>query len=227
MDQVTYYLAKLVYSFGSASSVQALCQALVRVPRALVGTALAALSTVAALATLSFSLGSVVHNTDVVYYSLAKPATTGRVVRQTEVAHFGTKVSNAFGIEHHVAKEFADWILEASERQELAPELLASLVVTESSFRKSVRSNVGAVGPTQIRPDFWGEFCGDHELTDPELNVYCGAQVLSHMLERCDGDHDCALAAYNIGPYGDREDAARRYLNKIDRYLTSLEKQAL
>ena len=109
----------------------------------------------------------------------------------------------------------------------IAPELLASLVVTESSFRKSVRSNVGAVGPTQVRPDYWGNFCGASDLTDPEQNVYCGAQVLSHLLERCDGDQACALAAYNVGPYAKREAAARRYLNKIDRYLTTLENAAL
>ncbi len=178
------------------------------------------------LLTVSFTISNVIANKKVVEYALAKPATVGRLMRQTEVAHFGNKVSNAFGISDQVAEEFADWIIEASERQELAPELLASLVLTESSFRKSVRSNVGAVGPAQIRPDYWGDFCGDSELTDPEINVYCGAQVLSHLLERCDGDQGCALAAYNVGPYADRQAAAERYLKKIDRYLTSLEKQA-
>jgi hypothetical protein len=159
--------------------------------------------------------------------SLAKPAAVGRTVRPHQVARFGGKVSHAFGIRSDVAVEFADWILEASERQGLKPELLASLVLTESTFRKDVRSNVGAIGPTQIRPDYWGGFCGDSELTDPEQNVYCGAQVLSHMLERCSGDHACALSAYNVGPYAKRDRAAKRYVAKIDRYLNSLENTPL
>ena len=180
------------------------------------------------LAGLSFSIGEVIVQNDYRTIVLAKPAAPARVIRQTQVASFGTKVSSAFGVNAHVAHEFADWILEASERSEIAPELLASLVVTESSFRKQARSNVGAIGPAQIRPDYWGEFCGDaKELSDPEQNVYCGAQVLSHLLERCDGDQTCALAAYNVGPYANRPRAADRYLEKIDRYLSTLEGQSL
>lgn len=179
--------------------------------------------TVGLLALVSFSLGSVLTNTSYESVALAKPAATSRTVRQREVAEFGTQVSNAFGIRTHVAHEFADWIIEASERQQLEPELLASLVLTESSFRKTVRSHVGAVGPAQVRPDYWGAFCGAPDLLDPEQNVYCGAQVLSHFIERCEGDHDCALAAYNTGFYSSRKGAAQRYLTKIERHRASLE----
>lgn len=178
---------------------------------------------VMALWTVSFSIGNVVVQNEVVQIALAKPAASGRLIRQTEVAHFGSKVSTAFGVRDEVAHEFADWILEAAERQHLSPELLASLVVTESSFRKSVRSNVGAVGPTQVRPDYWGNFCGVADLTDPEQNVYCGAQVLSHFLERCDGNRECALSAYNVGLHADRQAAAQRYVNKIDHYLSTIQ----
>lgn len=156
--------------------------------------------------------------------AFAKPATVIRTIRQHDVAQFGSRVSNAFGIEGQVANEFADWILEASERQGITPELLASLVVTESSFRKHARSNVGAIGPTQIRPDYWGNFCGTKDLTDPEQNIYCGAQVLSHLLERCEGDQSCALSAYNVGLYAKHGGAAKRYVAKIDRYLSTLAK---
>ncbi len=219
-------LLRMLVRLALAASHSRTAHWLRRLPRTGYQVAGGALAGVFALLTVSFTVGNVIANKEVQEYALAKPAAVGRLIRQREVAHFGDKVSNAFGIENQVAEEFADWILEASERQQLAPELLASLVVTESSFRKSVRSNVGAVGPTQIRPDYWGEFCGDPDLTDPEINVYCGAQVLSHMLERCGGDQGCALAAYNVGPNADREAAAQRYLKKIDRYLNSLEKQA-
>ena len=179
------------------------------------------------LMTLSFALANVVAHQGYEKVAMAKPAATARLIRQTEVARFGSRVSNAFGINNNVATEFADWILEASERQQIEPELLASLVVTESSFRKSVRSNVGAVGPAQVRPDYWSDFCGTSDLLDPEQNVYCGAQILSHLMERCEGDQACALAAYNVGPYAKRAGAAKRYVKKIDRYLSSFDNQSL
>ncbi len=138
-----------------------------------------------------------------------------------EVAAFGSKVSRAFGVRRSTATEFAGWILEASERQNIEPELIASLVLTESSFRKSVRSNVGAVGPAQIRPDYWSGFCGSSDLSDPAENIYCGAQVLSHLQERC-GNVSCALEAYNVGIHSSRGKAARRYVTKVDLHRDQL-----
>jgi soluble lytic murein transglycosylase-like protein len=201
--------------------------ACVRAPRGLyvsLGT-----SAVVAIALLmaSFAVSKIASYEEFEKIALATPTAASRLIRQHEVAHFGNRVSTAFGIEGEVATEFADWILEASERQRLTPELLASLVVTESSFRKIARSHVGAIGPTQVRPDYWGEFCGQPDLHDPEQNVYCGAQVLSHLMERCEGDQACGLAAYNVGPYAQRAGAANRYVKKIDRYMTSLEERAL
>ena len=125
--------------------------------------------------------------------AFALPATESQSVSwQSEVDAFGHKVSQAFGVRRATATEFAGWILEASERQRLEPELLASLVLTESSFRKDVRSHVGAVGPAQVRPEYWSGFCGSNNLDDPAENIYCGAQVLSHLQERCSDDERCA-----------------------------------
>ncbi|NKC01185.1 MAG: transglycosylase SLT domain-containing protein [Pseudomonadales bacterium] len=182
---------------------------------------------VMSLVVTSLAVSNVIAHQGFENYALAKPTATQRVIRQTQVDRFGGQVSSAFGIKNSVATEFADWILEAAERQDLAPELLASLVLTESSFRKHARSNVGAVGPAQIRPDYWGSFCGADDLHDPEQNIYCGAQILSHLMERCGGDRACALAAYNVGPYANRASAAARYVTKVDRYQDSLEAHSL
>jgi len=129
---------------------------------------------------------------------------------------FALKVSQAFGVRRSDASEFATWILEASERQELDPELLASLVQTESTFKKHARSGRGAVGPAQVKPKVWSEFCGTSNLLDPAENIYCGAQVLSFLRDEC-GAELCALQAYNTGKVGVRQGAARRYVAKIDR----------
>lgn len=133
-----------------------------------------------------------------------------------EVGAFADKVRLAFGINASDASEFATWILEASARQELDPELLASLVHTESTFRKHARGRRGAVGPAQVKPWVWSDFCGTSNLYDPAENIYCGAQVLSFLRDEC-GDEVCALRAYNTGLYSNRPSAARRYVTKIDR----------
>lgn len=145
---------------------------------------------------------------------------------QAEVDAFGERVSEAFGVRRSTANEFASWILEASTRHDLEPDLLASLVHTESTFRKEALSAVGAVGPAQVRPIFWSDFCGSSDLLDPAENIYCGAQVLSHLRDRC-GDDVCALEDYNIGMYSQQVSAARRYLAKIDWARAQLRSQHL
>ena len=148
--------------------------------------------------------------------SMALPEWNDRVQPwQSEVQEFANRVSSVFGVRQTVALEFSPWILEASSRQQLAPELLAGLVLTESSFRKNVVSPVGAIGPAQVRPEYWSQFCGTTNLDDPAENIYCGAQVLAYYVERC-GAEDCALSAYNVGPYTQkRQDAGQRYGAKV------------
>lgn len=158
--------------------------------------------------------------------SFAKPQ-LGLLAYDVEVANLGSRISTAFGIQRLKAEEFSHWLIEASERQGISPDVLASLVLTESSFRKHVRSPVGAVGPAQVRPDYWAAFCGQDHLNDPEQNVYCGAQVLGHLQERCEGDLVCALGSYNVGPNARKGRAAARYVAKIDLHLERLEQIAL
>ena len=154
--------------------------------------------------------------------AFAVPATQSATMPwESEVNAFGHKVHRAFGVRRATATEFAGWILEASERQRLEPELLASLVLTESSFRKNARSHVGAIGPAQVRPEFWSGFCGISNLNDPAENIYCGAQVLSHLKERCGGDM-CALRAYNVGINSNRLQAGQRYVTKVGQYREHL-----
>ena len=158
--------------------------------------------------------------------AFAIPAAQRSLPWQTQVDALGYKVSQAFGVHLSTAKEFASWILEASERQQLEPELLASLVHAESTFRKDARSSVGAVGPAQVRPVYWASFCGSENLLDPAENIYCGAQVLSHLRDQC-GDDRCALHAYNVGINSARVQAGRRYLAKIDRARSQLSEHSL
>ncbi len=135
------------------------------------------------------------------------------------VDEFAATLERIFGLDAERALTFSDWILEASVRQQLPPEILASLVYTESSFRKRVVSWAGAIGPAQVKPQYWRDFCGGVDLVDPEHNIYCGAQVLAYYKHRC-GDLECALRLYNVGPANLRrpsyQQASNRYLARIE-----------
>ena len=152
--------------------------------------------------------------------AFAKPALPS-IGWNERVAEFGGKLGQAFDLEPGRAIEFAGWILEAADRQRLEPELIASLVQVESSFRKQVRSHVGAVGPAQVQPRYWRDFCGGDDLDDPRHNIHCGAQVLAHLKELC-GGAECALVDYNVGRNSTRIQAGRRYVSKVDQRLLQL-----
>ncbi len=154
-------------------------------------------------------------------FPVAKPHHAGPSWEQRREA-FGWRMHEAFGVASDRAIEFAGWILEAADRQQLAPELIASLVFTESSFRKQVRSQAGAIGPAQVKPDYWADFCGVRDLWDPEQNIYCGAQVLAHLQERC-GALTCALASYNVGFNGRQSQSGLRYVSRIERHRSKLD----
>ena len=153
---------------------------------------------------------------------LAKPSHVSQTWDQRKAA-FGQRVADALGIPLRRAVEFSGWILEAADRQQLAPELIASLVFTESSFRKQARSPAGAIGPAQIKPRYWADFCGVRDLRDPEQNIYCGAQVLAHLADRC-GDLECALAAYNVGINALQRQAGLRYVSRIERHRSKFDR---
>ena len=155
-------------------------------------------------------------------WPLAKPVHVSQTWEQREAA-FGRRVHEALGVPLERTVEFAGWILEAAARQQMAPELLASLVFTESSFRKQARSPAGAIGPAQIKPRYWADFCGARDLRDPEQNIYCGAQVLAHLEERC-GHLACALASYNVGFNAWRRQAGLRYVSRIERHRSKFDR---
>lgn len=159
-------------------------------------------------------------------FTVALPAVEARSMWQEEVEAFSLRLEEGFGLDAERADSFAAWILEASARQALSPELIASLIYTESTFRMRVRSWSGAIGPAQVKPRFWTRFCGGVDLADPEQNVYCGAQIIAHYREQC-GDVDCAFRLYNVGPSNVRDpyylERSHLYLSKIENGRNRLE----
>ena len=178
----------------------------------------------------AFALATVADAQRYARVAFALPAAaTPSIPWEEERAAFADRMTRALDIHPAVAGEFAEWILEAAHRQELEPELVASLVLAESSFRKNARSSVGAFGPAQIRGEFWRSFCGG-DLREPADNIYCGAQILASFWEAC-GELQCALHSYNLGPTGARladwEHARGRYVRKIQNGLARFDGVAM
>jgi len=90
---------------------------------------------------------------------------------------------------------------------------------SESLFMRDVRSRAGAVGLMQLMPATGREvarqiqlaYSGLDTLTDPNQNILLGTSYLGSMVERYDGNHVLATAAYNAGPH------------RVDRWLPQSE----
>ena len=114
------------------------------------------------------------------------------------VGSIEAKISAHFSIPPNEANQFANWIVHSADKHGVDEILLTSIVATESSFRKNVVSHKGAIGPAQIMPRYWEEFCSPLDLSVPRDNIECGARILAHLFELC-WDESCAIQSYNMG----------------------------
>jgi len=87
----------------------------------------------------------------------------------------------------------------ASQKNNISPELLRSVIRVESSFNPNARSAKGAQGLMQLMPATAAKM-GVRNVFDPAQNMDGGARYLRELLGRYDNNLTFALAAYNAGP---------------------------
>lgn len=87
----------------------------------------------------------------------------------------------------------------ASQKTGLPPALLNAVIQRESSGNSEAVSPKGATGLMQLMPDTAKQY-GVSDPRDPYQNIMAGAQYLSDLLARYNGNISLALAAYNAGP---------------------------
>ncbi len=96
------------------------------------------------------------------------------------------------------AARYLPYILEASEREGISPELIRAVIRTESNFDDQAVSSAGARGLMQLMPAAAARF-GVSDPFDARQNVLGGTRYLRVLLRKFDGDLGLALAAYNAG----------------------------
>jgi soluble lytic murein transglycosylase-like protein len=102
-----------------------------------------------------------------------------------------------------VSASLARSIRTAAEANDIPAEIAFGLVRTESGFKNSATSPVGAIGLTQLMPATARLFqrgITRSDLRNPEVNLRIGFRYLKELIEHYDGDTELALTAYNRGP---------------------------
>lgn len=100
---------------------------------------------------------------------------------------------------------YEEYVEKYSRDYSVPPEIIYSIINTESAFKSDVVSIKGAVGLMQITPDTFdwlmnkmGENLSDGLLYDPNTNIKYGTYFLRYLHNEFD-DWDIAFAAYNAG----------------------------
>ncbi len=100
---------------------------------------------------------------------------------------------------------YDSYIIIASEKNKLDPDLVKAVIRQESNFNRFDISHKGARGLMQLMPRT-AQLLGVEDIYDPWDNIHGGTRFLREMLETFQGDLPLALAAYNAGPI-----AVKRY----------------
>lgn len=113
----------------------------------------------------------------------------------------------------------------ASYTYNVSKDLLKAMAKAESNFRADATSRCGAMGIMQLMPGTAASL-GVTDAYDPEQNIMGGAQYISRLLEKYNGNLSYAIAAYNAGSGNvDKYDGippfneTQNYVAKVLQYL--------
>lgn len=104
---------------------------------------------------------------------------------------------------YNVPRDLAESIYDLALQENIDPDMAFGLVRTESAFKNSATSHVGAVGLTQLMPrtaEWLKPGVKMADLRNSETNLQIGFKYLNDLIDKYDGNEELALLAYNRGP---------------------------
>jgi soluble lytic murein transglycosylase-like protein len=113
-------------------------------------------------------------------------------------AHHPTHKLAVKAMPRPVPAELVPIFIEAGQKYNIDPNLLAAQAFKESRYNRRAVSRIGAEGIMQLKPKT-ARSLGVTDSFDPRQNIMGGAKYLRKQLDRFNGDLTMALAAYNAG----------------------------
>ncbi len=98
----------------------------------------------------------------------------------------------------------SDTLVQASQKNNLDPFLMISLIYVESRWRPTAVSSAGACGLTQVIPKYTGgkaikKKYTCNQLKDPRTSISAGAKILRWWIDYHKGNIKQGLCGYNAG----------------------------
>lgn len=127
----------------------------------------------------------------------SQPSSVEKLALAEELAE--TYRKKGFKVSPRLARQIHD----AAVKNDIDPKIAFGLVKTESGFKNSATSHVGAIGLTQLMPAtarWLKRGVTVSELRQPETNLNIGFRYLRDLIDKYDGNTTLALLAYNRGP---------------------------
>jgi len=135
--------------------------------------------------------------------------------QQKEIKALGDYISKTYRITPKAAYAVVDKTYAIGQQEGIDPTLLLAVISVESRFNPWAGSSAGAVGLTQTmakaHPEKIAKLKATGRLTDMDINVQLGAQILREYHQWHHGDWVAALQQYN----GNMKDSHHRYANKV------------
>ena len=109
-----------------------------------------------------------------------------------------------YTIEYLFPRSFSSYVERYSQKYDVDKNLVYAVIKAESNFNREAVSGKGAKGLMQLTEET-ADWCAqeigikDYDILNVATNIEIGTYYLSYLLDRCGGNEQNAIAAYNAG----------------------------
>lgn len=140
-----------------------------------------------------------------------------------EMAKLSRFISNKYNVGLDLAEKIVVNAFLEGKKQNVAPLLILAVIATESNFQPYAKSNVGAIGLSQVLPYYHQEKIAKLKKYNLSIwsipgNILVGSEILKEYLINANGNIYNALQMYN----GSLGDESYKYSYKVLHHLSVL-----